>query len=353
MTKKRVVVKVKGKLSRRDALGLILGGLVTTAVTYKLAQDPLDKLVEKLYTASEHKPHKKAQESILEGYYVQFSANLNKEYAVHNKDLLRKLGFPNTIIAKEKIKEKTYYKTLIGAYHNQEAALRIGNEILKTKRLVNLLGYPEINVIKINYEKGTLKTDWSNTILIREEVELKDKQHLRKYGEKKVETKLGRKSIDELIELVVSEWNKNNNLKYKLSTDLIRAIVWVESAYNPNREGYKLERIANGKFKYKTDKNGNKILTAYGLMQVTKLAAKEMGYDFKEVIKDPLTNLRAGVAYFGKYYNFFEGDVDKALGAYNAGPGRAKANKHLNFAETRQYIKKVNAQRKFYESQKP
>lgn len=351
MTKKGIVVRVPRKMSRRDAILLIGGGLVAGVSTYKLAKTPIEKLVDKLYN---NLGLEESKEEIPEGYYVQFSANLNKEYAENNKSLLEKLGFGNTVISKEKVNGKTYYKTLIGLYKNQEPALEIGEKILEKDNLVDLLGYPEINVIKLKYEEGLPKTDWSGTILIQKKVKLeKDKEKLKEYGKKTVETKLGKKSIDDLIEKVVSEWNEKNNTRYNLDVNLIRAIVWEESRYKTDRAGYKLKHLGNGKFGYLRNEKGERILSAYGLMQVTEDAAKEMGYEFEDVVNDPLTNLRAGADYFGKYLIYFKGDVDRTLGAYNAGPGRAMKNKHLKYEETRQYIKKVNAQKEFYVSQMP
>lgn len=350
MTKKGVKVRVPKKMSRREAMFLIGGGLAAGIGTYHIAKSPIEKLVNRLSGDLEKE---QKQTKTPEGYYVQFSANLNEEYAENNKNLLEKLGFENILVSKEKVDEKTYYKTLIGMFNDQKPALETGEKILEKEDLVDLLGFPEINVIKLKYKQGAPKTDWEGTILIKKKVKLeKDKKKLKAYGKKTVETKQGKKSIDELIENTVSEWNKKNN-KYKLDVDLIRAVVWQESRYKPDRAGYKLRHLGNGKFGYLRNKKGERMLSAYGLMQVTKVAAEEMGYEFEDVVNDPLINIKAGIDYFGKYYEYFNGDEDRALGAYNAGPGRAIKNQHLKFEETRQYIRKVNAQKEFYASQRP
>lgn len=64
---------------------------------------------------------------------------------------------------------------------------------------------------------------------------------------------------------------------------------------------------------------------AKGLMQLMpdtfEEVKKELGLPADADIFDPETNIRAGVYYFSKMMRQFDGDVNKALAAYNWGPG--------------------------------
>jgi len=82
-----------------------------------------------------------------------------------------------------------------------------------------------------------------------------------------------------------------------LSRDLVFAVAYVESRYNP-------EAIS--------------AVGAMGLMQIMPALAASYG-----VVDpfDPSENARAGAAYLAKLIRRYEGDTRKALAAYNWGPG--------------------------------
>lgn len=307
------------------------------------------------------KPKKEIKKNIPDGFYIQFSSNLEEKYSIRNEASLISHNFTNAFIFFEKINGKINYKTLIGPYKDETSASVVGNKILDVSSLVDLLGYPEIVVIQIIKQK----TIWTNAVILKKVKVETSKEKLAEQGRKKVVTKIGKKQIDQLIDLAVEEWNKggqalvnkwnktNKNLEnfesvrmeyFKLDKNLVRAMVFVESHYNATKPGYKLEHVGNNKFVPELDKGGNPKITAYGLLQVRKDAAEEMGFDFQKVINDPWTNLQAGVAYFGKYYYIFRGDINRAIGTYNAGPGRGFKNNYMNYAETREHIRKVNEQ---------
>lgn len=67
---------------------------------------------------------------------------------------------------------------------------------------------------------------------------------------------------------------------------------------------------------------------ARGLMQVMpetfKQCVKELGLPDNADPHDPETNIRVGVYYFSKMMKQFDGDVNKALAAYNWGPGNVQ-----------------------------
>ncbi|MDF2565445.1 MAG: Lytic transglycosylase catalytic [Massilibacillus sp.] len=78
---------------------------------------------------------------------------------------------------------------------------------------------------------------------------------------------------------------------------------------------------------------------AVGVMQLMPDTASSLGVTN---IYDPRDNIEGGVKYIKQLLNTFDGDVSKAVAAYNAGP---QAVKNYNgvppYAETQNYVKKV------------
>jgi soluble lytic murein transglycosylase-like protein len=88
---------------------------------------------------------------------------------------------------------------------------------------------------------------------------------------------------------------------------------------------------------------------AVGLMQVMPATAQRYGVvgDRKvpvgRKLADPRTNIRTGTRYLRYLLDLFQGRMDLALAAYNAGEGAVQraGNKVPNFPETRNYVKTV------------
>ena len=126
-----------------------------------------------------------------------------------------------------------------------------------------------------------------------------------------------------------SKWKYGNFIdkaasKYDVDPALIQAVIDIESAGNPNAVSNK---------------------GAQGLMQLMPDTAK-----FLEVTDslDPEQNVNGGTKYLSQLLKKYNGDVEKALWAYNAGPGNvAKGNKP---AVTQKYIKDVLAKYETYNS---
>jgi soluble lytic murein transglycosylase-like protein len=116
------------------------------------------------------------------------------------------------------------------------------------------------------------------------------------------------RQYDELI----SEHSKKNGVR----VDLVRAVVQVESAFNP----------------YARSPKG-----ALGLMQLMPSTLRQYGVRNPF---DPQDNVRAGVAYLRELLDRYQNNEQLALAAYNAGPGAVdKYGQSVPpYRETRQYV---------------
>jgi soluble lytic murein transglycosylase-like protein len=109
-----------------------------------------------------------------------------------------------------------------------------------------------------------------------------------------------------------------------VSVDLVRALIQAESAFNPRAVSPK---------------------GALGLMQLMPATAAEYGVTDAF---NPADNVRAGVKYLKLKYlkrllTSYEGNVELALAAYNAGPGAVKkyGGKVPPYRETQNYVARI------------
>jgi soluble lytic murein transglycosylase len=107
-----------------------------------------------------------------------------------------------------------------------------------------------------------------------------------------------------------------------LRPDLVRAVIQVESAFNPRARSPK---------------------GALGLMQLMPFTAEEVG------VKDPFDpeeNIRGGTLYLRRLLDRFGGNEELALAAYNAGPRAVERHGQSipPYRETRDYVQRIRGQ---------
>ena len=118
------------------------------------------------------------------------------------------------------------------------------------------------------------------------------------------------------LDRVVQQTAERNHV----DPQLVRAVISTESNWNPGAVSSK---------------------GAMGLMQLAPETAHRLGVGNAF---DPAQNIGAGVAYLGMMLERYKGDVNKALAAYNAGPGAVDRFGGIpNFRETRNYVAKVTS----------
>jgi soluble lytic murein transglycosylase-like protein len=115
---------------------------------------------------------------------------------------------------------------------------------------------------------------------------------------------------------IIVEHSRLNDVR----PDLVRAVVQVESAYNP----------------YARSPKG-----AAGLMQLMPATAQQFGV--KNAFS-PEENLRAGIAYLRQLLNRYSNNEELALAAYNAGPNAVDkyGEKVPPYKETKNYVMRIN-----------
>jgi len=123
------------------------------------------------------------------------------------------------------------------------------------------------------------------------------------------------------------DWLDHYSKVYKLDPRLVRAVIDVESCFDP----YAVSRVG-----------------AQGLMQLMPATAKELG------VSEPFNarqNIRGGVSYLRQMLNRYDDKIELALAAYNAGPTAVdKYNGIPPYRETQGYVKRIMKKFKEYKA---
>jgi Rod binding domain-containing protein len=105
---------------------------------------------------------------------------------------------------------------------------------------------------------------------------------------------------------------------HKVSANLLKAVIAAESAGKPAARSSR---------------------DAKGLMQLIDSTAAEMGV---RDVWNPRENILGGARYLQQLLEQFDGDLERALASYNAGPGAVKKHGGIPpFRETREYVERV------------
>lgn len=115
---------------------------------------------------------------------------------------------------------------------------------------------------------------------------------------------------------------------HNIDFELLQAMISAESGFDPNAVSPK---------------------GAVGLMQLMPTTAQRYGVQadkgktIEKKLVDPKTNIAAGTKYLRDLLNLFQGRLDLAIAAYNAGEGAVQraGNKVPNYKETQDYVKTV------------
>jgi soluble lytic murein transglycosylase-like protein len=123
-------------------------------------------------------------------------------------------------------------------------------------------------------------------------------------------------NFEQYIETVGAEIGSAYNIE--IPVNLVKSIIKQESGFNPNAVSH---------------------AGAQGLMQLMPATAKSLGV-YNSM--NPYQNVRGGIKYIAQLLNRFEGNLQKALAGYNAGPEAvARYGGIPPYKETQNYVQSI------------
>ena len=298
--------------------------------------------------------------NLKQGFYIQVSANKNEKNILNNVEILKKLGYKNSVLQYDK--ENKIIKVLIGQYGNVSSATDNAKKLLQKDDLLDILENNELGIRKTVYRNEKLDLTWEKIVKEVKILKKKDKQSYDRFKKRvkkrNIENKKAKRKtytieeIEFVIRRGVQKYNSSN--KKEIDFNLARAIAYCESTYNPYAIGYGIKR-------------GKKVKQGRGLFQLTLRTAKDMGgrtYSEEELF-NPMTNTELGLKYISYLMNCRRvrsvKDSDEKLrlllAAYNGGEPSIGWSDKLNgngekqrryenpenyrYKQTRDYVEKV------------
>jgi soluble lytic murein transglycosylase-like protein len=117
----------------------------------------------------------------------------------------------------------------------------------------------------------------------------------------------------------ISQAIQEASTRHSVSAPLVEAVAWQESRFNQAAVSPK---------------------GALGVMQLMPATARRLGVD----ARDARANIEGGALYLSQMLQRFEGDIPRALAAYNAGPEAVQRYGGVPpYAETRAYVRAILA----------
>jgi soluble lytic murein transglycosylase len=124
--------------------------------------------------------------------------------------------------------------------------------------------------------------------------------------------------------LVAHIFRKNPELIFKSTLQLLYPLEQFDPIQKSNPDGDPFLILSLVRQESAFDVHAKSSAGAQGLMQLQWPTARQLERVSSQQLWDPETNLRVGVKYLRKLEKRFQGRMDQALAAYNAGPERVK-----------------------------